>query len=145
MDQSENAWWEAWHAAGNADHPGGGPIAEALSIARPIVDYKSTVWRIEKTDQTPSTSMEASRWTLRRTYKLRYVTHAQSGLDGHKETGERLHGVVEQLHTQFTVPTGLDAKERTALEQIGAKNCIYGLISQAGPFIDAALKSAARG
>jgi hypothetical protein len=145
MDRSENAWWETWHAAGDKDHPGGSPIGEALSIARPIVDYKSTVWRIETTDLTPSTSMEASRWTLRRTYRLRYVSHGASGLTGHKGTTERLQGAVEQLETRFTVPAGLDADQQTELQRIAAKNCIYGLISQAGPLIDAALKPATTG
>jgi hypothetical protein len=145
MAQSENDLWEAWHAAGDKDHPGGSPIGEALSIARPIVDYKATVWRIETTNLRPSTPMEASRWTLRRTYQLRYVSHGQSGLAGYKETTERLQGAVEQLETQFTVPAGLDADQRTELQQIAAKNCIYGLISQAGPLIDAALKAAATG
>jgi hypothetical protein len=142
MNQSEDAWWDTWHVAGDEDHPGGSPIVEVLSIARPIVEYKSTVWRIETTDQTPSTSMEASRWTLRRTYRLRYVRRAQPGVDGHTRTSERLQGAVEQLATKFTVPAGLDTDERSELQQIGAKHCIYGLISQAGPLIDAALKPA---
>jgi hypothetical protein len=145
MDQSESAWREAWHVAGDKGHPSRSPIAEALTIARPIVEYKSTVWRIETTDLTPATSMEASRWTLRRTYRLRYVSHGQPGLAGYKGTTERLQGAVEQLETQFTVPAGLDADQRTELQHIAAKNCIYGLISQAGPRIDAALKPATTG
>jgi hypothetical protein len=84
--------------------------------------------------------MEASRWALRRTYRLRYLSHGQPGLAGHKAAGERLQAAVEQLETRFTVPAGLDAVERAELELIGAKNCIYGLMSQAGPVIDAALR-----
>jgi hypothetical protein len=145
MDQTENDWRQAWHAAGDKDHPGGSPLVEALSIARPIVEYKSTVWRIETTDLTPSTSMEASRWALRRTYRLRYVSHGPSGLAGCKGTTERLQGAVEQLETRFTVPAGLDADQRTELQHIAAKNCIYGLMGQAGPLIDAALKPATAG
>jgi hypothetical protein len=145
MNQSHDAGREAWRAAGDKEHPDGSPIAEALSVARPIVEYKSTVWRIESTDLTPATTMEASRWTLRRTYRLRYVRHGQPGLVGHKATAERLQGAVEQLETQFTVPAGLDAGQRTELKQIATRNCIYGLMSQAGPLIDAALNKAAAG
>ena len=140
MDRPANAWQEAWRAAGDADHPGGSPIAAALSIARPRVEYKSTVWRIEPTDLLPATSMEASRWTLRRTYTLRYLSHGKPGLAGHRAEDERLQVAVERLETRFTVPAGLDAGQRAELEQIGAKNCIYGLLSQAGPVIDAVLK-----
>lgn len=140
MDRPENAWQDAWHAGGDAAHPGGSPIAAALSTARPVVEYRSTVWRIESMDLLPATSMEASRWALRRTYGLRYLSHGQSGLAGRKVASERLQSAVEQLETHFTVPAGLAADQRAELEQIGAKNCVYGLLSQAGPAIDAALK-----
>ena len=140
MNQSRNDWSDAWRVVGDKGRPDGSPIAAALSVARPMVEYKSTVWRIEPTDLTPATSMETSRWTLRRTYGLRYVSHVQSDPRGRAETTVRLQGAVEQLETQFTVPAGLAAGQRTELQQIAAKNCIYGLMSQAGPLIDAALE-----
>jgi hypothetical protein len=144
MDHSKSVGRDVWRAAGDKDHPDGTPIADALSVARPLVEYKSTVWRIESTDLTPASSMEASRWTLRRTYRLRYVSHTRPRADGHADTTVRLQRAVEQLETRFTVPAGLDADQRTELQQIAAKNCIYGLMSQAGPLIDAELEPAAR-
>ena len=93
----------------------------------------ATAWRVEAADQTPSTTMEAARWTLRRTYTLRRVSRAQAGRRGQKEAAERLRAAerlqaaVERLETRFTVPAGLDAGERAELQQIAAKNCIYEL------------------
>ncbi len=111
-------------------------------MTRPIVEYMATAWRVETADQTPSTTMEAARWTLRRTYTLRRVSRAQAGRGSQKEAAERLRAAerlqtaVERLETRFTVPAGLDAGERAELQQIAAKNCIYGLLSQAGPLIE---------
>lgn len=142
MDQSAPALSTTWRVAGDEQRPGGAPIAEALSMTRPIVEYMATAWRVETADQTPSTTMEAARWTLRRTYTLRRVSRAQAGRGSQKEAAERLRAAerlqaaVERLETRFTVPAGLDAGERAELQQIAAKNCIYGLLSQAGPLIE---------